>query len=160
MWKTYLATHPPIFRYGFRRNSERRQLSVWRKRFPNRLYKSLCFPSVFWLAASHCSVSCLCVSLLNGRHHSSLSSSSSLIHAFSFFKNQWLSAEAGLFLNIGDFSLTLFLNSSNFLIFSKSELVAWNNTCKMALRNMCLLLLHIAKKNLKLSILKASAWPS
>ena len=51
----------------------------------------------------------------------------------------------------GVFSLKLFLNCSYFLIFLNSGLVARNNTCKMALRNMRLLLFHPAK-NLKLSI--------
>ena len=55
MKRTRLAFVDSPVRYGFRQISERRQLPVWRKRFPNQLYKSaysfcLCFPSVFWLA--------------------------------------------------------------------------------------------------------------
>ena len=57
----------------------------------------------------------------------------------------------------GDFSLKLFLNCSYFLRFLNSELFARNNTCKMALRNMCLLLFHPAKKLETVNICTASA---
>ena len=62
---------------------------------------------------------------------------------FTRTSNFWLRLGSSFF---GDFSLKLFLNCSYFLIFLNSELVAWNNTCKTALRNMCLLLFHPAKK--------------
>ena len=47
---------------------------------------------------------------------------------------------------LASFSLKLFLNCSYFLIFLNSGLVARTNTCKMALRNICFLLFHSAKK--------------
>ena len=46
----------------------------------------------------------------------------------------------------GDFNLKLFLNRTYILMFLNNGLFARNNTCKMALRNICLLLFHPAKK--------------
>ena len=37
---------------------------------------------------------------------------------------------------MGTLGFDSYINCSYFLIFLNSELVAWNNTCKMALRNM------------------------
>ena len=61
------------------------------------------------------------------------------LHAFFFYKNQYLSAQAGLFLIFWRFQPQIVLKLFfDFLIFLNSELAARNNTCKMALRNMFL----------------------
>ena len=80
----------------------------------------------------------------------------------SFFSNLWLEWLHALFIRTsnfwvrlgcsefcGHFSLKLFLNCSYFLIFLNSELVTRNNTCKIALRDVFLLLFHPAKKKLE-----------
>ena len=71
-----------------------------------------------------------------------------IFHTRFFIRTSNFRLRLGCSYSFVDFSLKLFLNCSYFLIFLNSELVARNNTCKMALRNMCL----------KLSIQRLRTW--
>ena len=117
-----LGTHPwPIVPYGFWQSSEWQQLSVWWQHFPtsNRLYNSSCFPSVFWLATCHFSLSC--AFKMTATIHSSLSSSSSLI--------------AILFSNYSADRLPIMLNSTSSLSF-------WAFSLCFGCQLLCLGLVH------------------